>query len=255
MINLQEAMKMKDNNDVMKVYVWEFPVRFTHWVNFFCILVLSLTGYFMGSELNDPIYTKQYIMSWIRFIHFVTAYTFMMSFIIRIYWSMAGNNYADMLKWIPTTRAKLNDLFNDIKHHLVLDIRASYRIGHTSLGSFMFFLLQIIFLFSLFSGFAMYSLHHTGETWRVFGEWIQQTVPLDMIKKYHVVIMYIFLIFVPGHLFMSWFNNFKLKNRLMTSIFSGNKLIERDRVIKALEEETGEVPTDNRQEDENIQAG
>jgi Ni/Fe-hydrogenase 1 B-type cytochrome subunit len=212
-----------------------------------------MTGYFMGSELDDPIYTKQYIMSLIRFIHFVTAYTFMMSFIIRIYWSIAGNNYADMLKWIPTTRAKLKGLFNDIKNHLVLDLHASYRVGHTRLGSFMFFLLQIVFFFSLFSGFAMYSLNHTGELWKAFGEWVQQTVTLDMIKKYHEVIMYIFLIFLPVHLFMSCFNSFKLKNRIMLSIFSGNKLIGRDKIMETLAEETGKLPTDNRQEDENIQ--
>jgi Ni/Fe-hydrogenase 1 B-type cytochrome subunit len=261
-------MKMKSNNDRMKVYVWEFPVRFTHWVNFFCILTLSLTGYIMGSELDNPIYTKQYILSWIRFIHFVTAYVFLMSFIVRMYWSIAGNRYADMSKWIPITREKLRDLYNDIKHHLVLDIRASYKIGHTSLGSFIFLLLQLIFLFSLFSGFTMYSSHHTGETWRAFGEWAQQTVPLDMMKKYHKLVMCIFLIFVPGHLFMAWINHHKLRNRLMLSIFSGNKLIERDKINETLEDETDKVPTDNRQEDgtnevpmynrqedENIQAG
>jgi Ni/Fe-hydrogenase 1 B-type cytochrome subunit len=249
----QEAMKMKSNNDIMQVYVWEFPVRFTHWVNFCCIMLLSITGYFMGSELDHPIYTKQYLLSWIRFIHFVTAYMFMMSFIIRIYWSIAGNNYADMMNWFPTTRARSKELFNDIKNHLVLDIRASYRIGHTSLGSFVFFILQIVFFLSIISGFTMYSLNHTGESWRAFGEWVQHTVTLDMIKQYHEVIMYIFLTFVPVHLFMSFFNSFKLNNKLMISIFSGNKLIEREKIIETFKKEKGEVPTDNRQEDENIQ--
>jgi len=244
---------MKSNNAMMRVYVWEFPVRFTHWVNFFCILCLSLTGYFMGSELDNPLYTKQYVMSWVHFIHFVAAYIFMMSFIVRIYWSIAGNNYADMLKWIPVTRAHFKDLFNDIKHHLVLDLSSSSRIGHTSLGSFIFFLLQIIFLFSLFSGFAMYSLNHSGELWKAFGEWVQQTVSLDMIKKYHRVLMYIFLIFVPGHMFMSWVNHFKLENKLMTSIFSGHKIIKKDMIVATLEAQTAKAPTYNSRKDENIQ--
>ena len=243
---------MKSNNNMMKVYVWEFPVRFTHWVNFFCILILSLTGYFMGTEMYSPIYTKQYITSWIHFIHFVTAYIFMMSFIVRLYWSIAGNNYADMLKWIPTNRSHCKDLFNDIKNHMVLDLAASYRIGHTSLGSLMFFLLQVIFLLSLFSGFAMYSLNHTGEIWKAFGEWVQQTVSLDMIKQYHRVIMYVFLIFAPGHMFMSLLNHFKLKNNMMISIFSGNKLIKREKIVEELEEEPVKVPMNNSQEDENI---
>ncbi|MGB8445479.1 MAG: cytochrome b/b6 domain-containing protein, partial [Pseudolabrys sp.] len=31
-----------------KVYVWELPVRLTHWLLFFSILVLSATGYYIG---------------------------------------------------------------------------------------------------------------------------------------------------------------------------------------------------------------
>jgi Ni/Fe-hydrogenase 1 B-type cytochrome subunit len=255
MTSRKMAMKMKSKNHVMKVYVWELPVRFTHWLNFFCILVLSVTGYFMGSEMDNPIYTKQYITSWIHFIHYVTAYIFLMSFIVRIYWSIAGNNYANMLKWIPTSRAHFKDLYNDIKNHLVLDLASSNRIGHTLLGSLMFFLLQLIFLFVLVSGFAMYSLNHSGEIWKAFGEWVQHAVPLDMIKKYHVVVMYIFLVFAPGHIFMSCYSHFKLKNKLMISIFDGNKHIKRDEICEAIKAETGKVPMYESQEEDKIHIG
>jgi Ni/Fe-hydrogenase 1 B-type cytochrome subunit len=203
---------MKDIDDKIKIYVWEFPVRITHWINFFCILTLSLTGYYMGSSLDHVIFSKQYIMSWIRFIHFVAAYTFLMSIIIRLYWSLVGNEYANMLKWIPFTRERIKTLFNDIKHHLVLDVKATYRIGHTALGSFVFFILQIIFMIALFSGFAMYSVKHPGEYWSVIGELVQNTITVDDVKRYHKMLMYIVLVFFPIHLFMSWLNHIKLKN-------------------------------------------
>jgi Ni/Fe-hydrogenase 1 B-type cytochrome subunit len=216
---------MKDIDDKIKIYVWEFPVRITHWINFFCILTLSLTGYYMGSSLDHVIFSKQYIMSWIRFIHFVAAYTFLMSIIIRLYWSLVGNEYANMLKWIPFTRERIKTLFNDIKHHLVLDVKATYRIGHTALGSFVFFILQIIFMIALFSGFAMYSVKHPGEYWSVIGELVQNTITVDDVKRYHKMLMYIVLVFFPIHLFMSWLNHIKLKNELIGSIFNGHKII------------------------------
>ncbi len=217
---------MKDNNEKIKIYVWEFPVRLTHWINFFCILTLSLTGFYISSPMDHAIFSKHYLMNWIRFIHFVAAYTFMISFFIRLYWSIAGNEYADMVKWIPLTRKRLKELFNDIRHHLVLDIKATYRIGHTRLGAFMFFILQIIFLFSLVSGFAMYSARHPGESWKVIGEWVQANMPVEGMKGYHKTLMYIFLFFVPSHMFMSWINNVKHKNRLIRSIFSGHKVVD-----------------------------
>ena len=33
-----------------KVYVWEFPVRLTHWLNVICLLVLSVTGFYTVYE-------------------------------------------------------------------------------------------------------------------------------------------------------------------------------------------------------------
>ena len=29
-------------------YVWEWPVRLTHWFNMLAIVVLSVTGYYIG---------------------------------------------------------------------------------------------------------------------------------------------------------------------------------------------------------------
>ena len=73
-----------------RVYAWEFPVRFTHWINFLCIFTLSITGYYIGDPFIHALSSKQYIMGWVRFIHFVAAYAFLLSMIIRLYWAFAG---------------------------------------------------------------------------------------------------------------------------------------------------------------------
>ena len=31
-------------NPRIRVYAWEFPVRFTHWINFLALTALSITG-------------------------------------------------------------------------------------------------------------------------------------------------------------------------------------------------------------------
>ena len=52
-------------------YVWEWPVRIIHWVNFLAILGLSVTGIYIGwgkSLAHNP---SQYMMGWMRFVHFV----------------------------------------------------------------------------------------------------------------------------------------------------------------------------------------
>ncbi len=93
---------------------------------------------FSRSPLEHAVFSKQYLMGWLWFVHFVAAYTFMISCLIRLYWSPADNEHADMLKWIPFARDRIKTLFDDIRSHLVLDIKSTLCIGHTTLGSFVF---------------------------------------------------------------------------------------------------------------------
>ncbi|WP_394338983.1 cytochrome b/b6 domain-containing protein [Mucilaginibacter xinganensis] len=52
-----------------RVYVWELPVRFYHWLNALVIIVLIITGFYISNPLgllshNDA--SHQYIMGWFR---------------------------------------------------------------------------------------------------------------------------------------------------------------------------------------------
>ncbi len=49
----------------------------------------------------------------------------------------------------------------------------------------------------------MYAVKHPRAYWKVTGEWVQNTVSVDGLKSYHKTLMYIFLVFVPLHMFMS----------------------------------------------------
>ena len=36
------------SQELVRVYVWEWPVRMTHWCTAYAILVLACTGFYMG---------------------------------------------------------------------------------------------------------------------------------------------------------------------------------------------------------------
>ncbi len=44
----RKAKHIELNDHMVKVYVWELPVRIFHWINAFSILVLMITGVFIG---------------------------------------------------------------------------------------------------------------------------------------------------------------------------------------------------------------
>jgi Ni/Fe-hydrogenase 1 B-type cytochrome subunit len=209
----------------MRIYAWEFPVRLAHWINFLCILTLSVTGFYIGRPFIHAVSSEQYIMGWIRFIHFVAAYAFLMSIIIRLYWSLVGNRYASIMQWLPLTGEKISDLVDDIKCYLFLDTKSTCKVGHTSLGALTYLILYILFLFQIFSGFAMYSVTHTGALWTMLGGWLLSIMSLQTIRLFHHLFMYVVIAFAIIHIYMSWINDLRDKNGLMSSIFSGYKFM------------------------------
>ena len=212
-------------NERKRVYVWEIPVRLTHWIFVICILSFSFTGIYIGNPFIHALSTKQYIMGWMRFIHLVAAYAFLMSFIIRIYWSFMGNRYACFSGWLPFSAQKIKDLFGALKFYLLISKKPPYSVGHTVLAGVTYLIVYLIFLFEIFSGFALYSVTHTGTLWTVLGGWMLGIMHLPVIRLYHHLFMYVILAFSIFHIYIATFADSREKNGLLVSIFSGYKFV------------------------------
>lgn len=213
------------NEERLRIYVWEFPVRFTHWVNVLCILILSVTGFYIGNPFIHAYSSKQYIMGWMRLIHFITAYVFMMSVIIRIYWALMGNRYASFREWFPFSAKRFGALVNTLKFHLFIRKEPPHAIGHNELAAFNYLLLFMIFIFQILSGFALYSVNHSGIIWTVLGGWLLNILDLQTIRLYHHLLMYVILLFAAIHIYIAWYLDVVEKNGLMGSMFSGYKFV------------------------------
>jgi Ni/Fe-hydrogenase 1 B-type cytochrome subunit len=215
---------MNMDNERLKVYSWEFPVRFTHWINFLCIIALSVTGFYIGNPFMHAISSKQYIMGWMRFIHFTAAYTFLMNFIFRIYWGFAGNKCASFRWWFPSSADWFRDFAKSLKFYLFLRKKAP-SVGHTALAGFTYLIIFAIFIFQIISGFALYSVNHSGAIWTLLGGWLTGVMYLQTIRLYHHLFMYVLLAFAILHVYSAWYCDLKEKNGLMGSIFNGYKYL------------------------------
>jgi Ni/Fe-hydrogenase 1 B-type cytochrome subunit len=211
--------------DRSRVYAWEFPVRLTHWINVLSILTLSVTGYYIGDPFIHAVSGKHYIMGWFRFIHFCAAYTFLMSLIIRFYWSFMGNKYSRLREWFPFSAREWKYAVEELKFYLFLKKEPPHVIGHTALFGLAGLAVIGISLFMVFSGFAMYSVTHSGVLWTALGGWLLAFINLQTVRLYHHMFMYVVLAFAMIHVYISWYSDLKKGNGLMGSIFSGYKFI------------------------------
>ena len=67
-----------------RVYVWELPVRFYHWLNALVIVALIVTGFYISNPLalmSQREAAEQYTMGWFKYIHFAAAYLFFFNFL------------------------------------------------------------------------------------------------------------------------------------------------------------------------------
>lgn len=208
-----------------RVYAWEFPVRFTHWINVLSVIILSVTGFYIGTPFIHAVSSEQYIMGWMRFIHFIAAYTFLMSMIIRLYWSLVGNKYASWRVWFPFGGGRWADLMDAVKFYLFVSKKPPYAVGHTALAGLTYLFVFALFIFQLISGFALYSVNHSGIIYSILGGWLTSVMYLQTIRLLHHLAMYVILAFSIAHVYIGWYLDLKERNGLMGSIFGGYKFV------------------------------
>ena len=90
------------DDELVRVYVWQIPVRVTHWLIAGSIVVLSVTGFYIGRPfvtVTGPA-GQSFVMGWMKVIHAWTAYVFIGAVLVRVIWMFTGNKYSHWDKFI-----------------------------------------------------------------------------------------------------------------------------------------------------------
>jgi len=207
-----------------RVYVWELPVRFYHWVNALCVVILCVTGYLIGKPLAITYSSEAYQQYWfgtVRFLHFVTAFVFFFNFLVRIYWGFVGNSYARWTNFIPTRAAQWQEM-KEVTKVDVLQTQAQglVALGHNALAGFIYFLSFLAFLFQSLTGFALYSSMSHSWLPRMFA-WIVPLMGGDFaVRQWHHIFMWFFILFVLIHVYLVFYHDY-IEGRGTTSSMVG----------------------------------
>jgi Ni/Fe-hydrogenase 1 B-type cytochrome subunit len=222
---LTEPLPGTPGSELVRSYVWEMPVRITHWTTFLAIVVLSATGYY----IHDPyllIRAKTaFVMGTARFIHVTAGFVLTMSFLVRVYWFFAGNRCASLNAFIPTSRRQWRQMGQMFKYYSFLRWRPVHRVGHNPLAGITYTLILLLLLVSILTGFVLFSwTAETGFLKTVFG-WAAAVFGIQRIRLVHFLLMYIFIGFSIHHVYSAVLVSIEEKNGLLESIVTGYKYI------------------------------
>lgn len=208
-------------------YVWEWPVRITHWVNVISILVLAFTGFYIGTPFITAPDTSAYVMGWVRAVHFGFAYAFALSVIARIIWMFIGNKHSSFKAFFPWTSASgWKRIIGTFTYYTFLRKTPPYEVGHNALAAMAYSAVMVLYLIMVTTGFALYGQFAPGGFIDGIFGFLNGAFGNQGLRLTHHIVMWLLLAFAIHHVYSAWLMDVKEKNGTLSSIFGGYKFIE-----------------------------
>ena len=218
---------------IKSVYVYEAQVRVWHWINALAIVVLAVTGYFIGSppSTQPGEASASFLMGYIRFAHFAAGYVFAVGMLGRIYWAFVGNHHARELFTLPIFNpAYWREVLTMLKWYAFLIPRPSRYVGHNPLArAAMFGGFLSIAIFMLFTGFAMYGEGLGRGSWadKLFGWVIPVMGQSQDVHTWHHLGLWGIVLFVILHVYAAIREDIMGRQSMVSTMISGYRTFKR----------------------------
>jgi Ni/Fe-hydrogenase 1 B-type cytochrome subunit len=213
-----------------RLYIWQLPVRLTHWVTAGCIVVLSLTGGYIADPFLIP--PGGAVMATARQIHMLAAYTLLASGLLRLVWLLAGNRFARWSAFFPTTRVQLIEIFRQAGFYAFIRKEIPRILGHNQLAASAYLLLWVLLVVETVTGFALDGLLGSEPGATGFG-WLIGVVGPQLVRLVHHLSMWGILAISLFHIYSCVLVDHLEKNGLLSSIFSGYKYVTHEEIVEA----------------------
>ena len=230
----EEATEVKTPAE--KVYVYEWPLRAWHWLNAACIVVLFITGYFIGDPLPSVPgeASDSFVMGYNRMFHFIAGQLLAVLFVGRIYWAFVGNSHAKQIFLLPVWSGRWwAEVWHEIKWYSFLTPRPKKYVGHNPMAQFaMFFMLILPTIFMICTGMALYAEGQGTDTlWYSAFAWVFAIYGYDSftMHTHHHIGMWVLVIFSMIHIYAAVREDIMSRQSLISTMISGWRYFKDDK--------------------------
>ena len=215
-----------------RVYLWEWPVRIYHWITAAAVTVLAGTGLLIGHPLalmSSGEASSSFWFGTVRFLHFSAAYLFFFALVLRLYWMFVGNRYARWSAFVPIGRFR--EYVTDVKKVIRTDVLQIEKppldfVGHNPVAATTYFVIFVLSLFQIASGFALYA--PTSLSWlpQLFA-WVSPFMGGDAtVRLWHHAATWVFLLFLGVHVYLVIFHDVVESRGELSSMGGGSRFVE-----------------------------
>jgi Ni/Fe-hydrogenase b-type cytochrome subunit len=212
------------------VSIWGVPLRVMHWIAALCIVVLAVTGLYIGKPyfITSGEASAHYLMGWMRFLHFTAAAVLVMTGIVRAYWLLAGNKYERLAALFPVRPRDWVNMYRQVKFYLLIKPeKAPQYIGHNPMQQMSYTGMYLVAMVMVVSGFILYGQSNPdGAIFKLFGWMTPFLGGIQVVRFFHHVLTWAFLIFIPIHVYLAMRADLLERAGVVSSIITGGRFID-----------------------------
>lgn len=215
--------------------VWDLWLRMCHWGWVAAIIVLTVTGYIIANPGWIPTWEAErpgvgFFMGYVRYVHLLAAVVLMAVLLIRV-WNLSTSQipYDRWKALIPfRNRRQAGNGLRTLEAYLFIrPNKAPEYFGHNPLQQLTYTTMYLIFLLQVFTGFALWGLYNSqGWFWGLF-EWLNQLMGTQQVRLLHYVVMWVIILFVPLHMYLSIRADSVDRSGAISSMVSGGRWVRR----------------------------
>lgn len=214
------------------VDLWHWPLRVMHWLAAASIVVLFVTGLYVGRPyfMTGGEASSHFLMGRMRFFHFAAAGVLVATGIVRAYLLLVGNKYERLSALFPVRPRDWANVWKQIKAYaLIRPEAAPHFLGHNPLQQLGYTAMYVVAIVMVLTGFSLYGLAHPGGFFYSAFGWIG---PLfggaQVVRFWHHVLAWIFAIFFPIHFYFALRSDVTERAGVVSSMISGGKFVRED---------------------------
>jgi len=215
--------------ELATVKVWQLPTRLIHWGLALSILVLSVTGFYIGNPQWFPL--GQVTMTGVKAVHYGTGLVLIALLIARAIWMFSGNRYERLEQFIPFRRSRRDLIGPSIKYYGFMRREPPPTVGHNPLAGLTYLLLMAMLVVECVTGLALKSLESgRGSLLWTFFHWVFAITSIPTVRFVHHLIMWLTAGFVIHHVYSAILVDREERSGLLSSMITGYKTVPKDRL-------------------------
>jgi Ni/Fe-hydrogenase 1 B-type cytochrome subunit len=218
---------------LVRVYVWQIPVRVIHWALVADILVLSLTGFYIARpfvSVSESGAAGDQLMTWVKAVHYGAGLIFTVLLAARVLFAFVGaNHWARWHQFVPVHPERRRLVGWSLRYYLFLRRDPPPVTGHNPLAGLTYLVLFAMFTVEVITGFALRGLEVQGSLFdRFFASWVFDVASPQAVRFVHHLILWLTVGFVIHHVYSAVLIDHEERNGLISSIVGGSKTVPED---------------------------